>query len=264
MELKIFEKTLKNNNALRINDDLLLFNDLELYNLKTNESILFENFDSLYEYKIDGDKFSNIIDMIKEFRVSYEGGRGAGSSNQKMGGGFTSADQRGRKGEDYGKIKFPAELNARSGGRYKSYDKTLRTFEKMYKDADIEYGVTIDAQGFVHRHIRGGSTSVPISGNKGEMVVHNHPSGGNFSKQDLVSIASTSEKGIVAVGSNTKSKSRMRYTLTKTNKFNAKEFIKGVNKAQWPTQYSYDKGADWWLRRNAKKYGYKYSAIKIG
>ena len=32
-----------------------------------------------------------------------------------------------------------------------------------------------------------------------------------------------------------------------------------VDKAQWPSNLDYNAGADWWLKRNAKKYGYKYS-----
>lgn len=55
----------------------------------------------------------------------------------------------------------------------------------------------------------------------------------------------------------------MRYSIVKTKNFKAKEFAKAVNKAQWPKNLSYDKGADWWLRKNAKTYGYKYSAQKI-
>ena len=179
-----------------------------------------------------------------------------------MGGGFNHASQRGRKAENYGATQFPARLNTGTGGRYKSYDKTLRKFEKLYKNAEVEYGASIDENGYATRLIVGGSVSVPITGAKGEMILHNHPSGGNFSDGDLLSIAKGSEKGIVAVGSNVK-KNRMRYTFTKTSHFKAKEFIKAVPKARWPKGYNYDKGADWWLRRNAKKYGYKYSAVKI-
>lgn len=262
MELKIFERALKSNNALSLNSDLLLFNDLEIYNLKTNKSVKYDNLEQLYNSKIDDMLFKDFILNKKEFTVEFDGGRGTGSSNSKMGGGFTSADQRGRKGLDYGKKEFPARLNLAQNQRYRSYEETLRNFEKLYKNADIEYGATIDENGYATRHIRGGSTSVAIGGVKNEMVIHNHPSGGNFSKKDLISIASGPEKGIVAVGSNVK-KDRMRYTITKTKNFKSKEFIKGVNKAQWPANLSYDKGADWWLRKNAKTYGYKYSAKKI-
>ena len=75
---------------------------------------------------------------------------------------------------------------------------------------------------------------------------------------DLISVASTQEKGIIATSSNTSKKQTFKFE--KTPKFKAKEFIKAVKKAQWPTHYDYDHGADWWLRKNAKTYGYKYSA----
>lgn len=261
MELKQFEETLKNNNALRLNEELLLFNDLELYNLNTDESIIYENLEQLYDSTIEGINFKDFILNKENFYIKLDGGRGSGSSNTKMGGGFSHADRRrGKGGEDYGKTQFPARLNV-AGQRYKSYEKTLAQFEKMYKDADVEYGASVDSQGFAQRLIKGGSTSVPIHGAKGEMLIHNHPSGGNFSDSDLIVVASGSEKGIVAVGSNTSN--RMRYTFTKTNKFKSKEFIKAVKKASWPSNLNYDKGADWWLRKNAKTYGYTYSAKKI-
>lgn len=149
-----------------------------------------------------------------------------------------------------------AEFNAVTGSRYKSYEKTLEKFNEKYANADHEYGITIDEDGYVHRHIEGGKTSVGISGSKGQMIVHNHPSGGNFSDSDLIVVASGSEKGIVATGS------KKTYTFTKTKNFKSKEFTKAVKKAQWPVEYDYDKGADWWLRQNAKKYGYKYTAQK--
>lgn len=90
---------------------------------------------------------------------------------------------------------------------------------------------------------------------KGQVVIHNHPSGGAFSKADLLHVASTNEHGIVAVGN------KGNYILTKTKTFQSKEFIKAVNKAQWPIKYDYDKGADWWLKKNAKKFGYNYSFV---
>lgn len=49
------------------------------------------------------------------------------------------------------------------------------------------------------------------------------------------------------------------YSFFKTKNFKSKEFIKAVKKAKWPANLNYDKGADWWLKKNAKTYGYKYS-----
>ena len=45
-----------------------------------------------------------------------------------------------------------------------------------------------------------------------------------------------------------------------TDKFKAKEFSKAVDKAKWPSDLDYNKGADWWLKNNQKNYGYKYTA----
>ena len=69
MELKQFEETLKNNNALRLNEELLLFNDLELYNLNTDESIIYENLEQLYDSTIEGINFKDFIK--KDFVVRF-------------------------------------------------------------------------------------------------------------------------------------------------------------------------------------------------
>lgn len=256
MQTRIFKKMLSNNNAIRLNKDWILFNDYELYNFDTEESIQFDSFDDLLKHSFLGDTFENFILNTKEFYYQLDGGSGNGRSG-KMGGGFNHARSGNSAGDgELAKAKYPAEFNAVTGSRYKSYEKTLEKFNEKYANADHEYGITIDEDGYVHRHIEGGKTSVGISGSKGQMIVHNHPSGGNFSDSDLIVVASGSEKGIVATGS------KKTYTFTKTKNFKSKEFTKAVKKAQWPVEYDYDKGADWWLRQNAKKYGYKYTAQK--
>ena len=257
MELKKFEELLKGNNAIRLTEDLILFNDLELYSFNRSAGIQFKRFKDLYNYKLE-ESTTTIADLIcatDNFKQQYDGGRGSSSANGKMGGGFNHAPRNGRKGKEYGTVKYPAEFNV--GGRFNSYEDALKRFENKYADADIEYGITIDEQGYVHRHIQGGATSVGISGNQGEMVIHNHPSGGNFSDSDLISTASDRSAGIVATSSNTKRKAR--YTFRKNKNFKSKEFIKAVKKAQWPAHLSYDRGADWWLKKNQKQFGYTYT-----
>lgn len=252
MKLEYFEQLLKNNNAIRFNDEYILFNDLELYSFYTRESVMFDTFDELLKYEINGENIAQLITKTEEFYNYIDGGRGAtGPTN--MGGGFGHAqDGRGKDGK-LSKLKFPAEFNV--GGKKRSYEKTLSLFRSKYADADHEYGITVDENGFVHRHIEGGTSSVAISGNKNQMVIHNHPGGGNFSDTDLISVSSTHEKGIVAVGT------KGTYTFTKTKGFKNKEFIKAVKNAKWPSNLNYDKGADWWLKKNASKYGYKYSFV---
>lgn len=254
MELRYFERLLKTNNAIRLNDDYILFNDLELYSFSKKSSVQFKRIKDIYGFKINNKTIEEMISETESFLLTYDGGRGSNSSGP-MGGGFNHASDGNRgKSNEPGEMKYPAELNV--GGKNRSYEKTLALFKKKYGDADVEYGVTVDDQGFVHKHIKGTSTSVAIGGNQGQMVIHNHPGGGNFSDSDLISVASSREKGIVATSN------KRTYSLTKTNKFKSKEFIKAVKKAKWPTQYDYDKGADWWLRRNAKEYGYVYTARK--
>lgn len=255
MKINEFEELLANNNAIRIDDEYIIFNDYELYSFVKEKGIKNKTAEELYNCKIGDRTIKEIIETTDEFKLHFDGGRGAGSG--KMGGGFNHAPRNGRERESMEK-KYPAEFNVNV--KYKSYDEVLSLFREKYADAQVEYGITVDEDGYVHRHIKGGSTSVAITGDNGQMVIHNHPSGGAFSDSDLISVASTKAKGIVAVSSNTKNKAV--YTFTKTHKFKSKEFIKAVKKAQWPAHYDYDKGADWWLKKNAATFGYKYSRTK--
>lgn len=93
-------------------------------------------------------------------------------------------------------------------------------------------------------------------------LVHNHPSGGNFSDGDLQTVATTKARGIIAMSSNSKNSGRA-YHFQKNQNFKAKEFVKAMNNAKWPTKYDYDKGADWWLKKNQRAFGYKYSSKKL-
>lgn len=252
MELSYFRNLLNHNNAIRLTDRWIVFSDFELYDMDNDESILSDSFEDLMSQPFeDGETLGDFIERQDEFYRTFSGGRGSRYSSE-MGGGFTSAGD--DRDHGFRNAKFPAEFNV--GGKFRSYDKTLDLFVKKYANADHEYGVTVDDQGFVHHHIEGGKSSVAISGTRGQMILHNHPSGGNFSKADLISIASGFEKGIAAIGS------KKIYTLTKSKRFDSKGFIKAVNRAQWPKNLDYDAGADWWLRKNAKKYGYKYTAVK--
>ena len=254
MKLTDFEKLIKNNNACPLSEEYILFNDLELYSFKTEESKFFKSLNEVYEYEIGGKKIRDIVLGTETFKFALNGGRGSGSGNSnEMGGGFNHAP-RGRGKDDIGKVKFPAEFNRQ--GRFTSYKGALKLFRDKYADADHEYGITVDDNGFVHKHIEGGTSAVAISGNKGEVVIHNHPSGGNFSDADLLSVSATQEKGIVAVGS------KYTYSFMKKKGFKSKEFTKAVKKAKWPANLDYSEGADWWLRKNAKTYGYEYTRRK--
>lgn len=97
---------------------------------------------------------------------------------------------------------------------------------------------------------------------QGYTIVHNHPSGSHFSTTDLNSWNSVpSQKRVVAVARG----SRIAYTVTKTAKFNSKGFQKALNKIQLKTNSmeNYNKSMESFLKSNAKKYGYTYSAKKV-
>lgn len=251
MEKESFRKLLKQRNGVEVREDLFVFNDFEVYNALTEESRKYVTFDEMWDAE---EEVRTAVDDEKDgFTVTLDGGRGAGSSSSEMGGGFGNSG--GGKGRGVEKMLYPASFNA-INSTSKSYDDTLKNFANKYKNADHEYGVAVDDDGFVHKHVEGGAHSVTLVAKKGEMMLHNHPSGSNFSDLDLINTAKEASKGIVAVGS------KKTYSFVKTNKFKAKEFIKAVKKAKWPKNLGYNEGADWWLRRNAKEYGYKYTARK--
>lgn len=255
MEIAFFDKLLKGNNAIFISDDLVIFSDYELYSFKTKKGKKYNNIQELCN---KNKKVREIIKKTEKFIINFDGGRGASSEKGKMGGGFNHSPH---KGDYYNDEKLlNAQLNINTDKKH-SIDAVLGRFQDKYGNAKKEYGIAVDDLGYVHEHIKGGKTSVGVKGGEGQTIIHNHPSGGNFSDSDLLSVASTKNKGIIATSSNTNKKATYRFE--KTNKFKAKEFIKAVKKAQWLTSMSYDKGADWWLKNNADKYGYKYSSVGV-
>ncbi|HFI0467124.1 TPA: hypothetical protein ACGOYW_000507 [Streptococcus suis] len=221
-----------------------LFDNLELYNTVTEET---KRYRSLDEVLADPEIKAKLDKITFNY---FSGGRGAGS--EKMGGGFRSASDGGGNGPDKTYSAHPAEFN--EGGRSHNMETVLGKFVRKYGDAKREYAVSVDEQGFAHSYRIGNADSVSIAATgKNHTIIHNHPSGGNFSKKDLLSTASSKNlKGIIATNSSS------YYHFEKTKNFDSQSFSKAVNKAKWPATMSYSQGADWWLKKNQKKYGYKY------
>ena len=244
-------------NGIQIVKDLFIFNDYELYNAKTDRSKQYNSLDELVNNNPD---VAKIIDEAEDFYLDWSGGRGSSSSGATMGGGFDHAKGGGGRGGENEEVKkvYPAELNL-GNKNGTSVEHVLNKFIDKYKDADREYGITVDENGYATQHKAGDLHSVAISGRKGETLIHNHPSGSNFSDNDLINFANEPMKSIVATSSNAKTKGT--YQITKNNNFDAKGFSKAVKKAKWDTsKYSYNTGADWWLKKNQKKYGYTYTS----
>ena len=253
MTTQEFDRLLQANNAIRISKDLIIFKDYELYSFEKDKGIKYKTIDGLCE---KNPEVAKIIEETEKFYYEYGGGRGSSSNSSELGGGFDHADLRGR-GSSGGEMLQNAELNLDTA-KGNSYEDVLKRFQAKYSNADHEYGIEIDEDGFVHQHIEGGKHAVAISAGKNNTIIHNHPSGSNFSDLDLINTASGNAKGIVATSSS-KNTRNSTYKFIKNNNFKAKEFIKAIKKAQWPKNLGYNKGADWWLKKNQKTYGYKYS-----
>ena len=252
MKIAHFKKLLRGNNAVRISDDLIVFNDFELYSLDTDKSEYYETLEELLDSNPD---VKEIIEKAEYFALRFDGGRGSGST--EMGGGFNHAHGgRNDKGEEL----LNAVLNYGTAGG-NSITAVLGRFRDKYGDAEKEYGAAVDELGYVHKLRSGGKTAVNIGGNLGETVIHNHPGGGNFSDTDLITAATTRAKGVIATGSNIKNP--RTYHFQKNQNFKSNAFVKAVRNAKWPKKYTYDQGADWWLKKNQRAYGYKYSSKGI-
>lgn len=253
MKLSHFAKILAGNNAVKISDNLIIFNDFELYDMAEDTSKKYERLEDLVA---DNDDVREIIADAPYFALEWRGGRGAGSGDKEMGGGFNNSRNNGK---DRSETMRNAELNFDTA-KGNSLTAVFNRFRDKYGKADHEYGAAIDDQGFVHYLRNGNKHNVTYEANalNNMTVLHNHPSGSNFSKADLITMATTKSKGVIATSSNAKIKKT--YHVQKNQNFKAKEFVKAVNKAQWPKKYDYDKGADWWLKRNQRTYGYKYSS----
>lgn len=213
----------------------------------------------LLGYIIDGVKVSDIVSEDGyEMLVAISGGRGSSSDAGDEGGEQTFKFDHARERRGNEKLPdekhFPSEMN--DGEKFQSVDKAIDKFGKKTVDANREYAITVDENGYVHQYVTGGSVSVRISGRKGQMIVHNHPGGGAFSDGDLLSTAQGPEKGIVATTPTG------HYIFTKAKGFKPTEFSRAVKNAR-PKGKSYDDAVDKWLTANQSKYGYKYEFRKF-
>ncbi|HEL2057751.1 TPA: hypothetical protein TY768_000919 [Streptococcus suis] len=222
--------------------DEILFDDLELYNKVTGESTWYQSID-------DVEDDERIMEQVREIEFILGGGRGASVKNGKTLG-FSSAAVRSKSTPI-----FPASLN--NQGRFASVEGVIQNFIKKHGAAKREYSAAIDEQGFAHNYIKGGKSNVSVAPINGKFTaIHNHPSGGNFSSTDLHTFASVKNMSSLVATNDSKA-----YRITKTKRFDAKGFEKAMSRARWAGEdtESYNKGADRWLKRNAKRFGYVYS-----
>lgn len=260
MKIDYFRYLFKRLNGFYLMKNVVFFRKpLELWNEKTGESVKFKKLDDALDYTVDNKTVREIIEASESLYVPpINGGRGAGSGGAKGTFKFGHASGGGGSGED--KSLPPALANVKI--KEKSLDGALAEFKRLHRDSDHEWGYEVDAQGYVHQYVEGQTSSVGIWSTakvaKGQqtMIIHNHPSGGAFSDNDLISVSMNGRsKGIIASGS------KHDYKFEKGGHFKADKFIKAVKSAKM-TGTDYDDAVHQWLTKNQKKYGYKYTRTK--
>lgn len=239
----------------RLTESLILFRKpLQAYNLASDETTYFDSVNDMFAFVAGSRTVRDIISEAKPddiFRLVLNGGRGSGADSGRE---FKFDHAKGGKGGEIAyKSDFPARAN--TAIKSKNVDEALKVFRQMHANDDYESAFAVDANGYVTHYTHGGKTSVMIPSNPGDMIYHNHPSGGNFSDTDLINTATSKERGIIASGR------YGDYKFEKGTHFNAAGFVKAVRNATLKGK-DYSDAADKWLRRNQRKYGYRYSFTK--
>ena len=267
MEVLKFKEELKERDGIILNDEFIIFNDYELYSLKTNVAKNFKKFEDLLEIKVGGKTIESMILEKENFEMIDNGGRGSSSGGAK-GGLFSGQGGREPRGKG-GKTEFlpPAQVNALTSARFKSVEKTAKAYGKELLNSDREFGAVIDKDGFAVQYVKGSATSVTHLEKAGAYSIHNHPVKGLAkagikaynapSAPDLKNMALGSGKGTIVASSG----NRTIYVIEKTPKFNSKGFVKAMGSAK--STGNYDKDVNNFLRKNQKAFGYKYKTIKF-
>ena len=165
---------------------------------------------------------------------------------------FKFASTHGRKGKSQEILPVYANIKIKN----KTLEGAMEEFRKKHGKADHEWAYAVDNQGFVDRYVEGAKHSVSITATEpGQMILHNHPGGGAFSKPDLLNVANEKNiTGVVATGSK-----GYEYVFKKGTHFakHKDAFIKAVENGKIKGK-DYDDAVHRWLTDNQKKYSYTY------
>ena len=272
MDLKEYKEQLLKHEGLPITESVILYNDFELYDMETDESVEFDSFEEVLEHEINGKTIKEIIEDKEDIFQDDMGGRGTGSANVRKGGklfGGKGARSGGKAVSETKSLLPSAYINTLTSSRYKSVEKTAKAFGKKFLDEAREYAGLIDKDGFALKYAKGQKTSVVHLEKEGAYSIHNHPSKALNSKSkgtiylnapstaDLRNWALGNGKGTIVVASG----NRTGYVMEKSNGFSGKAFTKGMNQAK--STGNYDKDVDKWLKNNQKDLKYKYKKIKF-
>lgn len=249
----VFEHEFKQHGSIAFGDWILWRKSLNLWNMETDENISFNSMSDVLAYELEG---KTIKERIAEadmsiFTMRLDGGSGNGSG---AGGKSFKFSHASMAGKDRTRNDLPARMNTKV--KRKTEHEAIQQFRKKHQKDNYESGVSIDNNGFVNSYKHGNRSSISIGARrKGDLVVHNHPSGGHFSDADLISTAADKRaRGVVATTPTGYHK------FTKGTHFQAEKFSKAVKKANMKGS-SYDDAVTKWLKGNEKKYGYSYEFV---
>ena len=170
---------------------------------------------------------------------------------------------------------FAARMNVLMKRGKMSQDIVLDNFRKMFTEDSSrgrkEHLIAVDENGFTYALNHGQRDSVGYDRSEvaGKFVIHNHPNGSVFSRQDLRGLREDKITGIVASGKSGD------YVFRIGKKFDYTGFDKALSKSPVTNTVISKKGessaesfartnheSHSWLKRNAKKYGYTYEFRK--
>lgn len=250
MKIKSFVLKMIDYNMVELNDTYIMFkrpgNKWELWNSVTDESEIISDLES-------HSLASALIEELEDIEFGVEGGRGASGTGANK---YEWRNAAGRVGKTSGDL--PSRMNNKI--KTKTERDAIAAFRNKHGKSDKEHLIQIDGNGFVHTYSHGGKSNVglPSRIHKGSTLVHNHPNNSSFSPADMLALAGTKAKSIVATHSGGYRK------ITKGTHFDTAGFTKAVATARKKGLRGKDSNAavDNFLKRNQKKYGYKFENVK--
>lgn len=246
METQAFIHKMKDYNFAIVDDTYIIFKlrggKWELYNAESDTS-------EIYNDVVD---MADVISTIKTIEFKIDGGRGA-SGNSKNRVKWKNA---GGGGGDGTVGDLPARMNNKI--KVKTETSAIHQFRAKHGNDKKEHLITVDKNGFVSGYNHGGKHSVGMARyRKGDLVIHNHPSNSTFSPADMLMMAGTKTRGVVATHN------KGYRIVTKNTHFDAIGFTKAVKRKQKTGFAGKDinKAVDKFLKANQKKYGYTFNNV---
>lgn len=253
MDVKVFNLKMTAYHFAELPENVFLFKRKHgrwcVWNSETDEEKIFDDFKEALAYKPGAYTVRELIEQLDSMDPVLNGGRGAGSGGQA----FSFNGPQGDSGPRTDKSDYPARMNVATST--KTPEGAIAAFRKMYGNSKTEHGISVDSEGFTNSLVHGMPNSVAIGpARKNDLIIHNHPNGSSFSGADLISTAQENSRGIVATHP------KGYRVFRKMSHFNPEQFTRAVKRARLRGK-TYDEAVDKWLKRNQKKYHYRFQNV---